>query len=299
MFRITRQLLFLTILVAAGNAVGATERPLRVVASFTILADWVQIIGGDEVTVRTLVGPDADAHVYEPTPTNVRDVTAADVLVVNGLGFEGWMSRLVQSSGFHGQRIEASKRVHTRQLDGKVDPHAWHDLNNAAIYVHNIADGLASARANAADRFHARAEAYVHELEQLDRHSRGEIDPIPREWRIVITSHDAFGYLADAYGFTLLAPQGLSTESEPSAATVGRLIREIRSHHVRALFVENIRNPRLMERIAKEGGVTLGGRLYSDALGGAGSPAATFLDMYRYNIKTLVTAVNSSPVNVN
>jgi zinc/manganese transport system substrate-binding protein len=271
----------------------AAERPLRVIASFTVVADWVQVVGGDEVAVRTLVGPDADAHVYEPTPTDVREVAAADVLVMNGLGFEGWMSRLVQSSGFHGRTLEASRGVRTRNLNGKVDPHAWQDLGNATIYVRNIADGLASVRSDGADRFRARAEAYVRELEGLDRYTRKAIDAIPRERRIVITSHDAFGYFADAYGFTMVPAQGLSTESEPSAATVGRLIREIRGRHVQALFVENIRNPRLMERIAKEGGATVGGRLYSDALGSAKSPAATFLDMYRYNVAALVSAVRT------
>lgn len=275
----------------------AAEGPLRVVASFTIVADWVQVVGGDEVAVRTLVGPDADAHVYEPTPSDVREVAAADVLVVNGLGFEGRMARLVESSGFRGRRIEASQGVLIRKLNGKVDPHAWQDLGNAAVYIRNIADGLASVRSDGADRFRARAEAYVRELEGLDRYTRNAIDAIPRERRIVITSHDAFGYFADAYGFTMVPAQGLSTESEPGAAMVGRLIREIRDRHVQALFVENIRNPRLIERIAKEGGATVGGRLYSDALGSAKSPAATFLDMYRYNVAALVSAVRTGVDN--
>jgi zinc/manganese transport system substrate-binding protein len=293
MIRMALRALFVAVLSATGSA-AADEVPLRVIASFTIVADWVRVVGGDEVTVRPLVGPDADAHVYEPTPRDVRDLAAADLLVVNGLGFEGWMSRLVQSSGFQGHTIEASHGVRTRALNGKVDPHAWQDLGNAAVYVRNIAAGLASLRSIAADRFRARAAAYVHELEQLDQQARNEIGPIPRERRVVMTSHDAFGYLADAYGFTLLAAQGFSTESEPSAAGVGNLIREIRNNHVHALFVENIRNTRLMDRIAQEGGATVGGRLYSDALGSPQSPAATFLEMYRYNIATLVGAIQAS-----
>jgi zinc/manganese transport system substrate-binding protein len=286
-------------LLAPLNVVhAAPDRPLQVVVSFTILGDWVRIIGAEEVSVQTLVGPDADAHVYEPTPADVRQVAAAELLIVNGLAFEGWMSRLAESAGFKGRLLVASRGVRARLENGRQDPHAWQDLHNVETYVRNIGEALQAARPNAAAAIATRMESYLREIAALGAESRRQIDTLPRADRVVLTSHDAFGYLADTYHLTLFAAQGFSTDSEPSAAAVGALIRQLRTQHVRAVFVENIRDPRLIERIAAEGGVTVGGRLYSDALGAPGTPAATFIGMYRSNIATLVRGMKrQSPIH--
>lgn len=269
--------------------------PLKVVASFTILADWTRVVGADDVIVATLVGPDADAHVYEPTPSDVRCVAAADVLIVNGIGFEGWMSRLSSAAGFKGTMVVASRGIRERAEGNQRDPHAWHDLRNAVVYVRNIAQALSIGRPDAASRFSARANAYISELESLDARSRAAFAAIPAERRVAVVSHDAFGYLASTYQVRMLPALGMSTDTEPSAATVGALIRQIRQRQARAVFVENIRDPRLISQIAAEGGAVVGGRLYSDALGAAGSPAATFIDMYSYNVATIVRALAPKP----
>jgi zinc/manganese transport system substrate-binding protein len=258
------------------------------VASFTVLADWVRILGGDDVSVQTLVGPDADAHVYEPSPLDVKQISAADLLVINGLGFEGWMTRLAGSAQFKGPVLVASQGVHVRMEQGRTDPHAWQDLHNVDTYVRNISAALQSARPQAAAAIEQRTAAYLRDITALDTECRQQLDTVPEADRVVLTSHDAFGYLADAYHLQLYAVQGFSTDSEPGAATVGDLIRRLRTQQVRAVFVENIRDPRLIERIAAEGGATVGGRLYSDALSAPGTPAGTFVGMYRSNIATLV-----------
>jgi zinc/manganese transport system substrate-binding protein len=288
-----RAVLVLASACVASDAHAGEAKPLKVVASFTILAGWAQIVGREDVSVTTLVGPDSDAHVYEPTPSDVQRVAQADLLIVNGLGFEGWMSRLIDASDFKGKTVVASRGVRVRMQSGQPDPHAWHDLQNAAAYVHNIAEAFGARSPARAARFSARAAAYCAELQALATHSRLQIESIPREQRVAVISHDAFGYLADAYQLRLLPVLGMSTDSEPSAAAVGALIRQIRAHQVHAVFLENIRDPRLVRRIADEARVAIGGRLYSDALGAPGSPAATFVELYRHNIDTLVRALRA------
>jgi zinc/manganese transport system substrate-binding protein len=294
----SRICLFLVVLACtlmpSGPACASTDTPLKVVASFSILADWVRIVGAGDVSVTALVGADADAHVYEPTPADLVRVSSADVLVVNGLGFEGWMTRLASAAQFRGTTVIASQGIRARTEQGVTDPHAWHDLRNAERYVLNIAQALAALRPAAAERFSSRANRYVAALRELDAQARRSFDAIPRNARVAVIAHDAFGYLADAYDLQLLPALGMSTDSEPSAATVANLIRQIRTHRARAVFVENIRDPRLIERIAAEGGVKLGGRLYSDALGPPGSPASNYIDLYRHNIGALVYALSQT-----
>jgi zinc/manganese transport system substrate-binding protein len=268
-----------------------TARPLKVVASFSILADMVREVGGDAVAVTALVGPNADAHVFEPSPADARRLAGADLVVVNGLGFEGWLDRLVQASGYRGPMIVASKGVAGRTLGHGPDPHAWQSLANAQRYVANLRDALANARPARAAEFERRTADYIGRLQALDREVRTRFDAIPAAQRRVITSHDAFGYFGAAYGIEFLAPQGVSTESEASAAAVARLIDQIRNEKVRAVFVENITDPRLIERIAHEGGVHVGGRLYSDALSLPGTEAETYLKLFAYNARTIATAL--------
>jgi zinc/manganese transport system substrate-binding protein len=267
--------------------------PLRVVASFSILADLLREVGGAAVEVASLVGPDADAHVYQPSPTDARRLAAADLVVVNGLGFEGWLDRLVRASGYRGRVAVASEGVTPRRIGAGPDPHAWQDLGLARRYVANLGRALAALRPAAAADTTARATAYLTRLDALDRRVRERLARVPRERRRVVTSHDAFGYFGAAYGIDFLAPQGMSTDSEASAAAVAGLIRQIRREGVRAVFVENVTDPRLIERIAREGGVKVGGRLYSDALSAPGGPADSYLKLFAHNAEAIATALGA------
>lgn len=282
----------------------AAAEPLKVVASFSILADISRQIGGDRLDVKVLVGPNGDAHVYQPTPTDARTLAKADLVVMNGLGFEGWMERLVKAAGYRGPLVVASRGVtllKMRQGEGSqednADPHAWQDLANGRHYVVNIREALVQADPAGAEVYRARAEAYLAQIEAIDQEARTTLGALPPTRRRLVSSHDAFGYFAHAYGLEFIAPVGVSTDAESSAAAVAALIRQIRRDRIPALFVENISDPRLLERIRRETGARLGGTLFSDALSTADGPAPTYLDMMRHNIRTLVAALNpySSP----
>lgn len=278
---------------AAAPVLARAAAPLRVVASFSILADLLRAIGGPAVEVSSLVGPDADAHVYQPSPADARRLAAAELVVVNGLGFEGWITRLVSASGFRGGLLVASSGIAPRRLGREPDPHAWQDLGLAQRYVQTLAEALMRARPAEREGLQARAQAYLAQLQALDAKLRQRLAALPRERRRVITSHDAFGYFGAAYGVDFLSAQGMSTDSEASAATVARLIQQIRQQRVRAVFVENISDPRLIDRIAREGGVRVGGRLYSDALSGPSGPAATYLQLFAHNADAICTALGA------
>ncbi|MCP1604635.1 metal ABC transporter substrate-binding protein [Pseudomonas citronellolis] len=271
----------------------AAEKP-RVVTSFSILADMTRAVGGEHIQLNNLVGPDSDAHTYETTPDDARAVRQAQLVVENGLGFEPWLDRLVKSTETRAQVIQASHGVIPRSLeeDGQTipDPHAWNNLANADIYVDNIAKALEKLDpANAAD-YRRNAEAYLKQAHELLAYAKDKLGNLPADRRTLVTSHDAFGYLGQAYGLKLLAPQGLSTEREASATEVAELIRQIREQHIRAVFVENIKDPRLMQQIAEESGAKIGGTLHSDALASEG-PASTYLGLYRSNVDTLYQAL--------
>lgn len=286
-----RSCLAMALAAASLSARAGAERPLRVVASFSILADMLRNVGGDEVEVFALVGPDADAHVFEPRPADARRLAQADLVVVNGLGFEGWIDRLVGTSGYRGPVIVASEGVAARRVAGAPDPHVWQDLRHAQRYVQNLRDALVRARPGQAAAFEARTQAYLERMAALDAQVRRSLDSVPAQRRRVITSHDAFGYFSAAYGVEFLAVQGRSTDSEPSAADVARLIRQIRAQRVGAVFVENISDPRLVQRIAREAQATVGGRLYSDALSAPGTEADTYLKFFAHNADTIARAL--------
>ena len=289
---------------AARPPVGfASERRLRAVATFSILGDMLYRVGGDRIEMTTLVGPDGDAHVYQPTPADARSVAAAEVILVNGLGFEGWIDRLIAASGFKGTVIVASTGVTPLTADEEdgddekghghdaVDPHAWQSLDNGAIYVGNIERGLIAADPSGTDVYKANAERYRAEMAALNEEVRAAIGKLPSDRRTVVTSHEAFAYFGQAYGLRFLAPEGVSTDAEASAKDVARLIRQIRQQRIPAVFMENISDPRLIERIREETGAVIGGALYSDALSEPGGPAASYLEMFRYNTRTLVAAL--------
>ena len=271
----------------------AADKP-QVVTSFSILADLTREIGGAHIALTNLVGPDEDAHVFEPSPDNARTLLKADLIIANGLGFEPWRERLLASSEARGRRIDASQGVLPLWLeeDGErvADPHAWQSLNNAEIYVRNIAQALSDLDPANAPSYLGNRDAYLARLHSLLKTTSARIADLPASQRKVVTSHDAFGYLGQAWQLQFIAPQGLSTHDEPSAAEVAALIRQLRAEGVRAVFVENIRDPRLLQQIADEAGARVGGTLYSDALAASG-PASTYLGMFQHNLDTLLAAL--------
>ncbi len=269
----------------------AQERPpqtLNVAASFSILGDFVKNVGGDRVRVSTLVGAGSDPHAFEPSPADVKKVAAADVIVVNGLGFEGWLDRLVAASGTKGRIIVATHGIKPRESrDGHVDPHAWQSVADAKIYVANIRDALIAADPENEAVYEANATAYLAKLDTLDREIRQTLASISPERRRAVTSHQAFGYFADAYGIAFTAPLGVSDDSEASAKTIAAIVGEIRKQENRGIFLENVADPATLRRIADETGAPIGGVLYSDALTGPDGPAPTYIDLMRHNATVL------------
>jgi zinc/manganese transport system substrate-binding protein len=279
------------------------ETRIKVVATFSILGDFARQVGGDRIELATLVGPDGDAHVYAPTPADARRVSEAKIVVMNGLGFEGWMNRLVKASGTKAATVEAARGVPVVRPPGEadrhghahgaVDPHAWQSVANAKIYVANIRDALVKADPDGKAVYEANARAYLARLDTLEGEVKAAVARIPADRRKIIMSHEAFAYFERDYGLDFVAPQGVSTEAEASAKDVARIIQQIRREKVPAVFLENVSDPRLMDRIAKETGVRVGGRLYSDALSAEGGPAATYIDMMRHNINAFSAALSS------
>jgi zinc/manganese transport system substrate-binding protein len=292
---------YLFLAVAALVPVGASaQEKIKVVATFSILGDMVGQVGGDRIEVITLVGPDGDAHVYSPTPTDARKVADAKVMVTNGLKFDGWINRLVKSSGTKATVIEAAAGVSTKSerperghTHGGIDPHAWQSVSNAKLYVATIRDALVAADPSGRSAYEANASAYLLRLDELEADVKAAIARIPADRRKIITSHDAFGYFEHAYGLDFIAPQGVSTEAEASAKDVARIIQQIKKERITAVFFENISDSRLIERIAKETGAKVGERLYSDALSPPGGPAATYIEMMRHNIRAFSAALSS------
>lgn len=293
----------------------AQAEKLKVVASFSIIGDFAKNVGGDRIELTTLVGPGGDAHVYEPKPADAVAMHDAKVVLVNGLHFEGFLQRLVETSaskatiaelakgvepiamaeehsheGEHAEASEAEGHHH----DGEFDPHAFQSVANAQLYVKNIADAFCAADPAGCDDYKVNALAYDAKLEALDGEIKAAMGSIPQDRRTIITTHDAFGYFEHAYGIHFLAPEGISTEAEASAADVAALIKQVREDKAAAVFVENIADPRLIEQIASETGLKLGGTLYSDALSDEGGPAATYIDLMRHNVSTIKGAVNGS-----
>lgn len=299
--RASLQLLAMTALQPALAAAAAAEPAaapvLKVVATFSILADMAREVGGSAVEVSALVGPNADAHVYEPTPADVRRVARADVVVTNGLRFEGWIDRLIASSGYRGKVVVASAGIVPLQVGGGADPHAWQSLVNGQRYAETIRAALVAAAPARTAEINERAAAYQERLIALDQDTRSRIAALPESRRRVITSHDAFGYFAAAYGVRFIAPRGWTTGSEPSAETVARIVRQARQTQASALLVENISDPRMIERIAREAQVKVGGELYSDALSPPGTAADTYLRMFEHNVRTLLDAMTPAKIS--
>lgn len=283
--------LWFVLVALIASVPSARAEALKVVASFSILGDLVRNVGGNSVEVTMLVGPDSDAHVYSPTPADAKKIVDARLIIVNGLGFEGWLPRLVQSSGSKAKVVTASDGIAPLRIGSAADPHAWQSVGNAKVYVANIRTALAAADPAAAEQFRANAEAYLARLDALDREVRDAAAKLPPARRKVISTHDAFGYFAASYGIEFIAPLGVSTESEPSARDIARIIIQIKQAKIPAVFLENVSDPRLMQRISAETGARVGGTLYSDGLTGEKGDAPTYIDMVRHNIKALTRAL--------
>jgi zinc/manganese transport system substrate-binding protein len=293
------------ITLTASVASSAFAEPLKVVASFTIIADFAKNVGGDRINLTTIVGPDGDAHVYEPSPADAVAMAGADVVLVNGLNFEGFLQRLVDASATKATIAVLTKGVTPINFKPEfadadaaegadTDPHAFQSIANAKIYVKNIADAFCTADAAGCDSYKANATAYNAKLDAVEGDVKAAIQSIPEEKRVVITSHDAFGYFEKAYGLTFLAPEGVSTESEPSAADVAKLVSQVKQDKAAAVFIENITNARLIEQIASETGIKVGGTLYSDALSQPEGPASTYIDLMHNNVAQIKGAILGS-----
>ena len=271
---------------------------LPVTASFSILGDLVRVVGGERVAVTTLVGPDEDAHVFEPKPTDAKHLLQSKLLVINGLGFEPWAHKLAQSAGFKGTTLQASQGVTPRTMPSEqglshleTDPHAWQNPDNVVLYVRNIAATLSQLDPAGATTYQNNSAAYTEELQALDNWAKAQFAVLPPAKRKVITSHDAFGYFAAHYQLTFLAPQGVSTDAEPSAKEVALLIRQIKREHIKAVFMENMSNQKLLAQLAKDTGVTLGAKLYVDALSSPQAPGSSYLKLMRHNVAQLLAGM--------
>lgn len=284
--------LMILLAVSITGTAAAADR-IQVVASFSILGDMVRQVTGDLADVTTIVGPDADAHIYEPSASDAKAVAGADVIFVNGLGFETWSSALIETSGGDAQVFVATEGVEPLLVDGEIDPHAWNALTNGMIYVQNIAAGMAKVDAANAATYSANADAYVEQLGKVHDNAVSEFSALPEERRTVVTAHDAFGYLAQAYGLNFLAPVGIDTDAQPSASDLAALIDHLNETGAGALFVENITSPALVEQISRETGLEIGGRLFSDALSEKGGPATSYVAMFEHNLSALITALQS------
>jgi zinc/manganese transport system substrate-binding protein len=275
------------------------EDQLTAVATFSILGDFVKNVGGDRLQVTTLVGPNGDVHVYSPLASDARKLSVANVAFINGLGLEGWMTRLVTASGTNAPIIIATKGVTPRDLKDEQgsrtvpDPHAWQSIADARIYVANIRDGLVKVDPAGASIYDTNTKSYLADLDALEKEVRAAIAKIPVDRRKIIINHDSFGYFGDAYGMEFIAPEGLSTDSDPSAADVAKIITQIRTQKIPAVFLENVTDPRFMQQIAEESGATIGGKLYSDALSEPKGPAGTYIELIRNNVRELEKALIS------
>jgi zinc/manganese transport system substrate-binding protein len=295
--------IFLTAIVTLfGIQSARADEKLDVVATFSILGDFVKNVGGDRVFVSTLVGPNGDTHVYTPSPTDAKKLADANVIFVNGLGLEGWLDRLIPASGTKATIIVATKGIKPRESTGKVnddgdhgraDPHAWQSVANAKTYVENIRSALVAADPAGKAVYEENAREYLARLDQLDRDVRRMISSIPADKRLIVTNHDAFGYFEREYGIKFASPQSLSTEAEPSAKDVASIITSIRQTRAPAVFLENVTDPRLMERIATETGAKIGGTLYSDALTDEKGDAPTYIDLVRNNLRQLSSTLSN------
>jgi zinc/manganese transport system substrate-binding protein len=271
--------------------------PLKVVVSFSILGDVVSAIGKEHVVVTSIVGPNGDAHVYQPKPSDAKNIANADILFINGLGFEGWIERLIETTGFKKQVVVVTKGIKPRTLGGEnspiIDPHVWHNPHLVKIWVHHIVKGLSKIDPLRKEIYEANGKAYIEELRKLDQWIKAKLQAIPKERKRIVTAHDAFGYFSERYNVEIISPVGLSTDAEPTVQTVNRIIRFIKKHHISTIFLENISNAKMIEQIAEETGAKIGGILYSDSLSTSMEPGDTYLHLMYHNMAYIENAMSA------
>lgn len=289
----------ISLLLASMSSLYAQPKPLQVVATFSILGDWAHQIGQDKVQVHVIVGPNGDAHVYEPTPADARLLVNADVIFLNGLDFEGWMERLIQASGTKALVVPLANtlpHIKTMPFKGqkKRDPHVWHNVKHAQHMVKKMGETLIMLRPAHASYFQEKSHQYLAQLQDLDQWIEKIFQKIPRSQRRVITLHDGFSYFGERYEIDFLAPMGVSTETAPSAQTVKNLIDQIKGGEIYGIFLENICHEHLLTEISKETGLPIGGTLYSDALSPLDEPASTYIELVRHNVKTLIQSLEKT-----
>jgi zinc/manganese transport system substrate-binding protein len=282
---------------AAGTQ--AADKP-RVVATFSVIGDMVRNVAGDRVELTTIVGPGGDTELYQPTAADAGAVARAQVLFMNGLNdqFEPWLEPLLKKADFKGTKVVVSRGAkiltaedeHTsdgREKAAAIDQHAWLDTRNGTVYVKNIAEALARADAANAASYREAAARYTKEIEAAGEWARAEMKTVPAAKRRVISSHDSLQYLAKEFAITLISIHGWTNDTEPSAAQLAALARQIKQERVRALFLDNMTDPRATERVAQETGVTIAGTIYGDALSKPGGEADSYIKMLRHNIAVL------------
>ena len=268
---------------------------LVVVSTASIFSDMAENIAGDIVEVQTIVPIGDDPHLYEPTPGDARKVADADLILKNGLTFEGWLNELIENSGTKGKIVtitEGITPITSEKYKNSTDPHAWMDARYGLTYIENIKKALSELDPDNSDIFEFNYKLYKQQLEDLDNYIRTEIQKIPESQRILITSHDAFQYYGRRYGIELESILGTSTDADAQTSDIIRLNKIIKSSGVPAVFIESTVNPKLLEQLAKDNKITVGGKLYADSLGDKNSPAPTYIDMLRHNTNTIVAALS-------
>ena len=293
-----RCLITVAALLLAGPARAAD--PLPVVATFSVIADMLANVGADRIDIKTIVAAGGDCELYQPTTADVATVASARAVFLNDLNeeFEPWLEPLLKQALFKGTKVVVSRNVQTltaeeehpisgRQLPAAIDQHAWLDPPNGVIYVRNMAAALAHLDPGGAADYRARAAAYTKQIQAVDEWARQEIASVPAGKRRALASHDSLQYIANAYGITLLAVNGWTNKSEPSAAELAKLTQQIRASRVKALFLDSITDPRAIDRIAGETGAVIAGTLYGDALSPKGGEADSYIKMLRHDLSTL------------
>lgn len=281
--------IFFTVCVMAETV---SAKP-KLVATFSVIGDLVQVIAGDKVELRVLVGPNSDGHVYQPTAADARAVAQADLLIANGLGFEVWLNALTKAAQFKGKQLILGADVVPLMVadpHGAVeipDPHAWQDIQNVLRYVAAITAELIALDPAHRQFYTENSEKYTEQLRALDKKIKQFTASLPAQKRKLVTSHDAFGYFGKAYGLAFIAPQGMSTDSEAKTQDVARLIQQIRADKIPALFMENMLDARLLTQISRETGAVIGGTLFSDALSEKHQAAPDYLSMMEHNLSVL------------
>lgn len=269
----------------------------NILTTTSVLRDMAQHIAPDHCRVETIVPRGMDPHIYEPTPSDIDLVLASDLIFMNGLRLEGWLDKIISNAGRHGKKVivtEGITPITSLEYESAPDPHAWMDLSLGLTYLKNMRKALVELMPRHADEIQQKYDTYIREMRDVHEWTREQIQSIPAENRVLITSHDAFQYFGRAYGMELHAALGLSTDADVKTGDVLNITRLLESSAIPAIFIESTINPKLLEQIASDYNVVIGGELYADALSSQNGPAGTYLDLFRHNVNTITQALTRS-----